>query len=607
MGVGARFLPILSMLAFIDFTVSSQCSSFTDAFSISPFNLTLPHASTSIPFLNYTSNNPTVRINQQQQLANNGFVSSPIAILQAADTLNLTIANLTACPFVTGFGMSLIFNTVSIVPVGGEVALVNFTSDVFARIQFNITVDTITPSFAGTTFVLSPAVIVSRILKIIVTFNPNGNSVAIDNVNITCCPDGSTIPLTSSSTSPPTTPTGTPGSSSTQGPASQTSATNNTTVIAVSVSVSVSVVFLCIALCVILYCMAYERDRRAVSVHPSLVDSQLYNPKIIIDPSSIKVGDTIGSGNFGTVCIGNYNSQEVALKKTNRGDNAGLLREVNTLKELNHPSIVRFFGIWSSPQEPLEIYLVMEYMNGGDLLALLLRRGNEIPLLTKKKFCLTIALGVLYLHNNGIIHRDLAARNILVRNPDSKEPELKISDFGLSREAESLYVVTDKTTPVKWSPPEMLWDKEKVSSPEQDVWMFGVLMFEIFSNGETPYKTMSNSEAAAYICKGEVLNYYTAVPESLHHLVKKCFSYERNDRPKFNVVVAELESTQEIVHREELPFSTSSSGSSIEKPRPLILLEASSKRYPTGFYVSTTSEHTNSGDSEPKDKLVRSK
>lgn len=102
-----------------------------------------------------------------------------------------------------------------------------------------------------------------------------------------------------------------------------------------------------------------------------------------------------------------------------------------------------------------------------------------------------------YLESKNCIHRDLAARNCLI----GFENIVKISDFGMSREEEE-YIVSDgmKQIPIKWTAPEALNFGKYTALC--DVWSYGILMWEIFSKGDTPYSGMSNSRARERIDSG---------------------------------------------------------------------------------------------------------
>lgn len=132
--------------------------------------------------------------------------------------------------------------------------------------------------------------------------------------------------------------------------------------------------------------------------------------------------------------------------------------------------------------------------------------------------------GMRYLESKNCIHRDLAARNCLI----GFENTVKISDFGMSREEEEyigkcgrwqpfeldqvrltyffrscLTTVSDgmKQIPIKWTAPEALNFGKYTTLC--DVWSYGILVWEIFSKGDTPYTGMSNSRARERIDSGE--------------------------------------------------------------------------------------------------------
>ncbi|KAG7273936.1 hypothetical protein CRUP_011072 [Coryphaenoides rupestris] len=95
-------------------------------------------------------------------------------------------------------------------------------------------------------------------------------------------------------------------------------------------------------------------------------------------------------------------------------------------------------------------------------------------------FAHQVAKGMEFLSSRNCIHRDLAARNILV----TKDRLVKIGDFGLARDInnDSNYVVR---LPVKWMAPESIF--QGMYTMKSDIWAYGILLWEIFSLGVTPY------------------------------------------------------------------------------------------------------------------------
>jgi serine/threonine protein kinase len=130
-----------------------------------------------------------------------------------------------------------------------------------------------------------------------------------------------------------------------------------------------------------------------------------------------------------------------------------------------------------------------------------------------------------------VLHRDLAARNILVYDFDS----IKIADFGLARNICSDYYYVQKLCdkmPYKWMSPESL-TVNKISE-ESDVWSYGVLLWEIYTYGCTPYPTIPIEQILEKLTCG----YRMDKPESCdlniyHNIMLACWNLEPKKRPKF--------------------------------------------------------------------------
>ena len=88
--------------------------------------------------------------------------------------------------------------------------------------------------------------------------------------------------------------------------------------------------------------------------------------------------------------------------------------------------------------------------------------------------------------------RDLAARNCLLGVDKVGGHLLKISDFGMSREGTQYVMQNVKTIPIKWTAIEVL--RGKPWTHKADVWSFGVLMWEIYTDGAVPYSAVENCQ-----------------------------------------------------------------------------------------------------------------
>ncbi|XP_053128393.1 tyrosine-protein kinase Fes/Fps isoform X2 [Hemicordylus capensis] len=278
---------------------------------------------------------------------------------------------------------------------------------------------------------------------------------------------------------------------------------------------------------------------------------QATDDKWVLDHEDVLLGERIGQGNFGEVFSGRLrcDNMPVAIKSCRETLplelKARFLQEARILKQYDHPNIVRLIGVCTQKHP---IYIVMELVQGGDFLTFLRNEGIRLKAKELLKMMEDAAAGMEYLESKRCIHRDLAARNCLVTEKNA----LKISDFGMSREREDgVYSSSSggmKQIPVKWTAPEAL-NYGRYSS-ESDVWSFGVLLWEAFSLGATPYPTMNNQQTREAVERGMRLNAPEQCPEGVYRLMLRCWEYEPQERPNFSTLHQELVAIQKRQRRD---------------------------------------------------------
>ncbi|XP_069366689.1 serine/threonine-protein kinase MAK-like isoform X2 [Paralichthys olivaceus] len=189
----------------------------------------------------------------------------------------------------------------------------------------------------------------------------------------------------------------------------------------------------------------------------------------------------LGDGTYGTVLLGKSNDsgELVAIKRMKRKfyswDECLNLREVKSLKKLNHANVVKLKEVI---RESDHLYFVFEYMK-ENLYQLMKEREdkmfseNEI-----RNILFQVLSGLAFVHKHGYFHRDMKPENLLCMGPEL----VKIADFGLAREIRSQPPYTDYVSTRWYRAPEVLLKSNSYSSPI-DIWAVGCIMAELYTLG----------------------------------------------------------------------------------------------------------------------------
>uniref|UniRef100_A0A5K3FIA9 Protein kinase domain-containing protein n=1 Tax=Mesocestoides corti TaxID=53468 RepID=A0A5K3FIA9_MESCO len=259
-------------------------------------------------------------------------------------------------------------------------------------------------------------------------------------------------------------------------------------------------------------------------------------------PSAV-LDDSLGKGSFGEVVLGEYltapnGRSKVAIKRVPQASIHALVdaMEVVVLYELtktHSDSIIQLIG-WYLDTDALCI--VTEYAPGGCLanyLAGLYSSSDPLQQGEFRGFAKDIATGMRVLEQEQIQHRDLAARNILL----DANKKLKIADFGLSRPQGSHF--TSGVIAIKWAAMEVIEDGSKYTL-SSDVWSYGVVLWEIYSVGYTPYNDIENAQLLEYLKAGHRLERPLDTPDDMYSMMTNCWKEEPSERPTFHDIYNHL-------------------------------------------------------------------
>lgn len=209
---------------------------------------------------------------------------------------------------------------------------------------------------------------------------------------------------------------------------------------------------------------------------------------------------TLGTGSFGRVHLvqSKHNQRFYAVKVLKKQQVVKMKQVEHTnderkmLQEVKHPFLIT---LWGTFQDSKNLYMVMDFVEGGELFSLL-RKSQRFPNPVAKFYAAEVTLAIEYLHSKHIIYRDLKPENLLL----DRHGHLKITDFGFAKK------VPDITWTLCGTPdylaPEVV--SSKGYNKSVDWWSLGILIFEMlcgftpFWDGGSPLKIYEN------ILKGRV-------------------------------------------------------------------------------------------------------
>ena len=188
------------------------------------------------------------------------------------------------------------------------------------------------------------------------------------------------------------------------------------------------------------------------------------------------LGRSLGNGTFCKVVLGfhRYTGRKVAVKILNKrklrkmsmGDK--VRTEVHILRQIQHPHIIRLFEVIETQTD---IYLIMEYVAGGEFFDYIVSRGRLSEAEARSMFQ-QIVTAVEYCHSHMVVHRDLKPENLLLDDHN----RIKVVDFGLSAMLhDGLFLKTSCGSP-NYAAPEVI-SGNLYAGPEVDVWSCGVILY----------------------------------------------------------------------------------------------------------------------------------
>ena len=262
----------------------------------------------------------------------------------------------------------------------------------------------------------------------------------------------------------------------------------------------------------------------------------------------------LGKGSYGEVYLSlNQNAKKlfatkkVKRKKTDDEMTKYFKNEINILRILNHPNIVKLEEI---KMDENNYYIVMEYINGGELSDYLNKykekyHAKAFPEEIVQYLMKQIIDALIYIHDLNIIHRDLKLENIMVnfdsdidkQNLNMMKAKIKIIDFGFAIMLSSKFSLTNSAVGtfmymdpkiLKEFDNQILVDKSRGYGKEVDIWSLGCICYQLF-RGKYPFEAKTFEELVGKIDKGKYRLPTTASREIISFL-DKMLKYKGKDR-----------------------------------------------------------------------------
>ena len=251
------------------------------------------------------------------------------------------------------------------------------------------------------------------------------------------------------------------------------------------------------------------------------------------------LGKLLGTGAYASVklAVSKTEGKKFALKiyekyrLTDPSKKKNVAREIEILKKIDHPNIVKMFEVVETPKQ---LHLVLEFISGGSLGAYLKKKPNRrLDENECRNLFRQLVLAVEYIHSQKVTHRDLKLENLLM---DSESSVLKVIDFGFSTcFSHEKKVKLFCGTPT-YMAPEIVTRKE-YCGPPADVWALGVLLFVMLS-GCFPFKAPTDRELFKKIERG-IFSIPSHVPAGARNLIHKILVLNPEERLKASDILSD--------------------------------------------------------------------
>jgi calcium-dependent protein kinase len=244
----------------------------------------------------------------------------------------------------------------------------------------------------------------------------------------------------------------------------------------------------------------YAPVRRTSSLTP-LTPSRFVVQSFHSIEDSYMIDKVLGSGAYGVVCKAVHKKtgelraiKFISRKKVKTQTESELLSEIDILKHLDHPNIMKIFEFSANVKG---YYIVSEYLPGGELFDVIAKR-KQFSEVDAASIMRQLIGAISYCHSKHVMHRDLKPENILIDAIEGDMIYVKIVDFGNALFCPPNKAISEKVGSIYYVAPEILNGHHTYKC---DVWSLGVIMYILLS-GRVPFNGSSEKKIFKDILKG---------------------------------------------------------------------------------------------------------
>lgn len=261
----------------------------------------------------------------------------------------------------------------------------------------------------------------------------------------------------------------------------------------------------------------------------------------VLQQSQFQYVRDLGKGSFAVVKLVKMSPSNIdvavkELKMTRLSDRniLSLKREINALIQLNHPNVLKYYGVTVIPP----FCIATKYLPNGSLFHALHENSSiQLSPTARMKIAIGMARGLEYLEAMKFIHRDFKSQNVLL--DENLNPV--ISDFGFSRQLGNL--MTHEIGSLPWIAPELLTPGRTNYDASVDVYSYGMVLYELLT-GNIPMKSYYPTQAAVLISERELRPELPNDNPVMSNIIRSCWQQDPTKRPKAGNIRKWLESGQ---------------------------------------------------------------